>query len=220
MPSLTLPLSSALGAQFIMLKYSDNVKFQPWQGEKYGDNSRFGIGILILGESHYGNTGEERANITKEYINNEWSHAFWTEIGSMVMNANKEEFERHEFWEHVAFYNYVQSFAGTGPRQSPTSKQFQDSEQAFVEVLENLKPKLILVMGKRLWGNAANFGRKGEPIVSEKKISNTWLYPFRGGEAFTVCINHPASFGFVASHWTPIVQKSIQIAKIDAQVCT
>lgn len=198
-------------------EYTEQVKFYPWVGKNYGKHSRFGMSVLVLGESHYGEkeelTKDFTQSLTKSYINHEMSHAFWTEIGSMVLNMPHTEFERHDFWEHVAFYNYVQTLAGASARQSPTTTQFEESENAFFEVIEKTQPDLIIGLGKRLWNNASNKGRSGEKISVKNKIANVWYYPYRGREATAVFVNHPASFGFVASAWSPVIQEALKIAK-------
>ena len=45
------------------------VNFLPWVGQHYGRGSRFGVRLLVLGESHYGTPGEEGPDYTKEGLN-------------------------------------------------------------------------------------------------------------------------------------------------------
>ena len=193
------------------------VNFLPWVGEYYGDNSRFGLSLLILGESHYGNENElDREftrRLTQEYVDGDWSHAFWTEIGMMVLGFDKDQFDRRDFWEHVAFYNYVQSTAGSGARQAPSSKQFSESESAFFQVLESLTPDLVIMLGKRLWNSAPSIGRVGESIVIKEKKGLVWFYPISNGEVMTLAVNHPASFGFDPHSWHSVIKSAIETVK-------
>ena len=48
------------------------------------------------------------------------------------------------------FYNYVQTCVSKA-RKSPEKWQFDESEDAFFEVLDYYKPDVILVWGTRLW---------------------------------------------------------------------
>lgn len=147
-----------------------NVKFLPWVGKNY-EKGINGKKILVLGESHYGS--EERTDITNDvvsrflkYHKGEGEFEFWmntnTKFAKTFNNGEMSKEEIVEFWESIVFYNYVQTLMSE-PRQSPTSEQFENSKEAFYEVIEQYQPDLIVVWGLRLWGAMPDQGRWGEP---------------------------------------------------------
>lgn len=196
----------------IALNDSDGIRFLPWIGNKYGENSRFGIGVLVLGEAHYGSKRDYTKSLTRdytgEYIRGCWNHRFWTGIGQVLMGCSQWDFERSELWDHIAFYNYLQWFAAEGPRQAPQKKFWNQSEQPFKLVLHILKPKLVLVLGERLWSWLPTEDRPGSTlqIEGETQTRETCLYATGPG---TFClagrIRHPSA-AFSWSKWYPYVK--------------
>ena len=95
---------------------------------------------------------------------------------------NLEFEDKKNAWEHLSFYNYVQE-AMTGPRVSPTPEDFKNSEEAFWEILNELKPDLIIVWGARLYNNLPQEGKQLEDLevvvndLFQKKDSlEIWSY--------------------------------------------
>lgn len=136
------------------------INFTPFVGNEYFKQSSK---ILILGESHYrqekfGTEREYTINVVKRLgkrINGE-RHAFFTKIAKILSRkpyANLSNMDAQAFWETVAFYNYVQSFVGTKPKERPTPKMFEDSQYAMKEILFSLKPDIIVVLGVELYKN-------------------------------------------------------------------
>ena len=142
-----------------------NVLFTPYIGEKYQQGYQ-GKKVLVLGESHYSADEDGNASlddptftnyIVQEFINyqkgkrehNNWMNTF-TKFAKVFHNGDLSTNEIVEFWERVAFYNYVQE-PMAAPRQSPTTEQFTKSEKAFWEVLEVCRPDIIVVWSHRLW---------------------------------------------------------------------
>lgn len=130
------------------------VTFHPWVGPLYGGESRFGLPLLVLGESHYGSKKDERSTLTSEVVQ-EWAHEkrdrFCTVIAN-VLTDNRgwiSNARRAKAWDQIAFYNLVQSLMD-GPRQPPTFRQWVDAQQPFQTVLAALKPAAVLVLGQRL----------------------------------------------------------------------
>lgn len=64
--------------------------------------------------------------------------------------------ERFETWQHVAFYNFVQEIVGEGSRIPPTPEAWKAAEAPFFEVVRELDPDVILVLGNRLWDKVPN----------------------------------------------------------------
>lgn len=145
--------------------------FQPHIGKDYR-NQKFRI--LILGESHY--FGEEdmqlfhknnkhphitniTQNVVKNYIQykqgkapfHRWMNTF-TRFSNATEGKTLSNSETVDFWERIAFYNFVQ-FPISGPRIAPTAEQFVQSKETFKKVLKDLNPHLVVFWGFRLWQN-------------------------------------------------------------------
>ena len=90
------------------------VVFDPWVGSKYKSDNRFGVRVLVLGESHYGITPTSDFTIgviERELDKNTGKHRFFTKISKVLLNVGTEKGiskeERAEPWDHIAFYNYI-----------------------------------------------------------------------------------------------------------------
>jgi len=132
--------------------------FQPWVGKDYWDKGLAGRRLLILGESHYGEKGSEYPGFTSEVVK-EWGQnkraAFFTKICNLCLNKEDNSVsdeERSDFWEKVSFYNYIQELL-PGPRCRPTEEMWAAGATPFLQVVKDLKPNLILVLGKELEGH-------------------------------------------------------------------
>lgn len=97
---------------------------------------------------------------------------------------------KSKFWSRVAFYNYCQEIVADKARVRPKDAIWKNSEPAFNEVLKQLKPDLVVVLGKEL-------SRKIPDITDE----------------YEVCVvNHPSS-AFSYDKWIPVVRD--KLAKLD-----
>lgn len=178
--------------------------FEPWVGSSYRANDDR---LLVLEESHYGPASmpaDSTRVLTQEYVDGEWRHRFWTNIMQVVSGRPHWEIDRTEFWERIAFYNYVQQPVAETAGVAPTSEMFAASKAAFFSVLDGLNPKTILVLSKRLWKNLPSEGRPGQNIRCCDGSRETWIYPFHGGQALAVWLPHP-SYGFSWRRWHPCV---------------
>ena len=135
------------------------IRFQPWIGEHYHEADLYGLRILLLGESHYGK-GDEDSSFTKRVVK-KWGqdnhNRFFTKIAKFILNQGKggnlSTAKRRAFWEQVAFYNYVQEIVGAKARIRPTREMWKRSQEAYYEVLQHLKPDLVVILGKQLARN-------------------------------------------------------------------
>lgn len=133
------------------------VKFLPFVGEHY-HNSRYGVRVLVLGESHYGATEDSGPDFTQKvvqdcaYVPGEPFFSKLTNVLRGRIDWPTDE-ERHETWQHVAFYNFIQEFVGGQSRIAPTPAMWQAAQAPFLEVVRTLEPDVILVLGSRLWNN-------------------------------------------------------------------
>lgn len=206
--------------------YSDKVTFHPWVGDKYeygikgfDENGKIVYGtkedpgkkILVVGESHYcANLADDKSKLsklTKKIIadlidpNSEWEpykNTYTKFIKSLTGYLDNLEFyDKKEAWEHLGFYNYVQK-AMIGPRVTPTSKDFKNSEEAFWEILNKLKPDLVIIWGARLYNNLPQEGKQLEDFTVQNKYGDdvyveVWSYEIDNKDTPLIGINHPSS---------------------------
>lgn len=181
-----------------MINKLENVNFYPWVGSNY-ENSMFGIKILILGESHYAEHDDEPdSDWTKHVIKHNAQdnpNAFFTKITKAVLGLNSgaelSEETRSNFWEHVAFYNYVQGIVGESGRIRPTNEMWKGAERPFLSVVESLKPDVVIVLGAML-------GEWVPTLNNDVKVA--YLY-------------HPSSGYFNYEGAIPAIKKAMDEAK-------
>jgi hypothetical protein len=194
--------------------------FQPWIGQRYGeglDECR----TLVLGEAHYeweeNQTLESQLTIecVQEQINGEWTKQFWTNIAVALLGYRPSFEEKRQFWDSVAFYNYIQESVGFGPRTRPTRSMWLKARQPFYSVLRQLKPQLVVVLGYGLWGWLPSDGKEG-PSISGAPQKQTWIYSVGGSEeCLAYGVRHPSA-GFSGQTWS----RYIATARESAQCLT
>lgn len=168
------------------------IYYEPWKGRNYGNNNKR---LFILGESHYGDDKSDATiRYTKQYCEGKFSARFWTITMQIVSGKHNSELNRFEFWNNVAFYNFIQEPVGDDARVRPTIKMWEKAQQPFKQVLDKLKPTHMLVLGKELWENLPNEGKQG-PLLKIPKCENrdTWIYPCKDGEVLATWVYHPSS---------------------------
>ena len=137
------------------------VTFHPWVGANFGRESRFGVRLLVLGESHYDNDPEySDCGFTQEVVR-DWGQnhrqQFFTKIAKVLLGHREwiNDDVRSEIWEHTAFYDFVQSVV-SAPRAPPKSRQWCEAQAPFNTVLKSLKPDAVLILGSRLSDHVLN----------------------------------------------------------------
>ena len=200
-----------------------DVFFKPYVGKNYFEKGYLGKKLLILGESHY--CGERSAidsqcgiaekclqlskccDITNNVLNGffdskkgiaeaePWMRTY-TRFTNIFLGEQVNNEELLEFWDCVMFYNYVQK-PTKAPRISPENQEFEDSENAFFEVLEKYKPDLVIVWGARLEGKLPQKNK----TLSDFEILNTpyhkiHYYEVANKKIPAYAIYHPSSPSF------------------------
>ena len=182
------------------------VKMFPWVGKSYNDAGYRGRKLLILGESEYEWHPEALQPEIATWLitanaNGGLRNPFYTKIYNSFSDEPKRQSLEHfaEFWNSVAFYNYIQEKVGTTPRQRPTWEMWPRWRDTFLLVLEKLKPNRVLVLGRALWNNLNALGLIGNGMNNEA------FFSIGDGKSIKVAhIPHPASFGFKPSEWKKI----------------
>ena len=174
-----------------------NVVFKPWIGSNF-ESSKLGSRVLVVGESHYGEEGSEHDGFTADVVKacgQTDRLPFFTKIAKTLLNYDSSNYlddqERADIWEQVAFYNYIQKFVGDTARIRPTNEMWEAAEHPFLEVVQSLKPEVIIVLGKTL--------AEYLPSVSDD---------------IAVCyLQHPSSGGYSYAVNNPLVLKALSGAK-------
>jgi hypothetical protein len=186
------------------------IHFLPWQGSAFPEKAD--RRLLVLGESHYSDAPEDEdftRSVVRQYVSGAENRAFLTNIAQAITGKPHWEIDRLEFWNSVAFYNYVQETVIEGRR--PTVKMFRDSEAAFFEVIDLLRPSHVLALGTRLWECMP-------PLQNEKLNFECGGQRHQYGEyrraaecILAMHIVHPSSGGFSSREWYPVIQKFLEM---------
>ena len=171
--------------------------FDPWIGPNYESQGLHGLKIFFLGEAHYGKPHEKSKGMTKRVVEDcglIGGFAFFTKVaktglfkysGDVLTNI-----ERRNFWNSIAFYNYIQDFPSDGPRVPPTKEMWVDAAAPFLGALKELKPDLVVILGKEL-------GRQ----ITEMPADITFCQ-----------INHPSS-SYSYKKWVPKLEQIVKDLK-------
>lgn len=204
-----------------------NVFFKPWVGRNYETGGIFGKKILVLGEAHLCDgcndcgrveNAEECADFTSakcidfllEGFTAPWTGTFRKFERSLVNRETDLDASR-EIWNSLAFYNYVQK-AMDSSRKSPEWVDFRNSEDAFFEVIDELKPDLIIVWGvRRMYANlpGGDRWREGDKLTIENHdVKNGYYRLADGSEARTIWVYHPSS-GYSWDWWHSVIKTEL-----------
>ena len=193
----------------------EHVYFKPWRGDNYQSGHRFGKRVLVLGEAHYEwdkNMPLLPPDLTIQCIEEQISGeerpiAFWTKIAIAFLNEHPSVEDKREFWHSLAFYNYIQESVGFGPRVRPTEEMWEKAREPFNEVLSELRPQFIAVLGYRLWEKIPEDGSQGPPVSDAYGNDvHIWRYQHPEGKAWAFRMMHPSG-PFSSRSWhTPLIQ--------------
>lgn len=201
------------------------VKFKPWVGENYETGIHQGKKLMILGESHYCANPETEAteditikvieDLLDPFSEHEGYKNTYTKFAKAVVGEKQFSDEtKKDFWQHVIFYNYVQT-AISGARIAPTTEQFRNSEQAFFEVISQYQPDLIIVWGKRLYNNLPQQGTQLPDLQISQGIyagesSEVWSYTIEGKTIALLPITHPSASMFELQYHKDLIYQFIE----------
>ena len=137
----------------------------------------------------------------------------------VVAGRHKTEIDRVDFWQSVAFYNFIQEFVA-GPRMHPVPEAWRSARPAFEAVLEALRPQALLILGARLWNNLPNSEleslhseREGPQLRAGELSGKSWLYLLPdSSKVLAAGIHHPSSVGFSWERWHPVVSALLNTA--------
>jgi hypothetical protein len=200
------------------------VKLHPWIGKSYG-HGLYKHPILILGESEYDKYGQAAKCGDTNWCINEVitgekpGRKYFPNIASMFLGREPEtQGERSEFWQSVAYYNYVQEQLPSS-RTRPNRQMWRSTApEAFREVLAKHKPKFVVVLGFDNWRWLLAADRDGpviraQPPVTIRSRDNDirrtyWYKTGPHSEALAIAVKHPSRV-FDPSDWHLWLQKAM-----------
>lgn len=197
--------------------------FHPWVGKDYATGGIFGKKILVLGESHYCGESCEgcgtdkcaechsftvnvmNAHLDPNVPRENWMRTFVKFERSLVNHETDLE-ERTKIWDCLAFYNYLQ-VAVDDTREAGPIQQYRDAEQPFFQVLDNLKPDLLIVWGHRLWNllPSKNWFEGSKILIDDYSVNNGYYHTDNGTVVKSVCVYHPSA-GYSWDFWYKVIQ--------------
>lgn len=210
-----------------------NVRFLPWVGKNYEKRLFFGKKILVLGESH--NCGKEGCtreeceskeafiecrnmtnNTMKVFFERPERHKPWmntyTKFERSLFGEWTNAEDRKEIWDAVAFYNYLQ-YSVDGSRKAGEDDAYEKAIVPFYQVIDFLKPEVIIVWGQRLWYNLPGDERWEEcdsiKMYDGYNIENGFYKLSNGDKAKVFQVNHPSS-GYTWEYWHKVIKTMLQ----------
>ena len=204
-----------------------HVFFEPWIGKDYNTGGIFSKKILVLGESHY--CGSESCNqcglkygetcedlnptvVIETYLSGhkaEWTRTI-TKFERSLVNKETNLNDSKDIWNSVAFFNFLQ-VAMKEPRQKGTAEDYEEGRIAFLEVVENLQPDLIIVWGStRLYDNLPETGwLSGDNLEFDgKRIRNGYYQLMNGCKSRLIAVNHPST-GYSPQWWYKVISSQM-----------
>lgn len=206
-----------------------HVFFKPWVGKNYETGGIFDKKILVLGESHYcGGCNQcglkfspqcEEVNTSKVIqlllngYTDKWTPTFRKFERSLVNKTTTLD-DSQKIWNSVAFYNFLQ-VAMNDKRQGGSAEDYEEGRKAFLEVLENLQPDLIIVWGTtRLYNNLPKINcgwNIGEKIMVDGwPVPNGYYQLLNGKKSQLIAVWHPStSRGYSWDWWYKVISTQL-----------
>lgn len=140
--------------------------YDPWVGADYADRKRrldnrehfsgSNWFLHVLGESHYvDDPNENGRDLTKRVVcrysdPRGESAIFFNRVLQAAQGCDYYDVDRVGGWSDIAFSNYVQEPLSAS-RVAPDNGQWASAAKCLVSQLAITKPRVLLVLGKRLW---------------------------------------------------------------------
>lgn len=121
---------------------------QPWVGEHYHyDETR----LLLLGKRR-DPMPDHPTEMVKEVLDDfEGAMSFMKMLSRGLAGEEEPSKERLEYvWHRVAFTYYVSGTTGEAGER-PTPDMWKAAKHAFPNILNKLRPRRIIVIGKKMW---------------------------------------------------------------------
>ncbi len=203
------------------------VRFEPWEGKEYQAGGIFKKKILVIGESFYCSEEEAEkyaATLTEKVVtdylairNGEfrendggWTNTYLKFERSLV-NKETTPDDSQEIWNSIAFYNYLQ-IPMSGARESGSKLDYKNAEKAFFEVINELRPDLIIVWGVgKLFNNLPeDKWTWGKPLnVDGWDINNGYYQLDNKKQVRCIAVYHPST-GYQWDWWHKVIKGELK----------
>ncbi|MBR4645869.1 MAG: hypothetical protein IKO75_01970 [Bacteroidales bacterium] len=185
-----------------------HIRFKPWVGNKYETSGFLGKKILAIGESFYCSEEQAVATLTDKVVtdylairngefrenNGKWTNTYLKFERSLKGKETSPE-DSQDIWNSISFYNYLQ-VPMSGARESGATIDYKNAEDAFLEVINELQPDLIIVWGVgKLFNNLPEDKWSwGKPLdVDGWNINNGYYQLKNKKQARCIAVYHPSS---------------------------
>lgn len=205
------------------------VYFKPWVGKNYQTGGIFNKRILAVGEGHvcggecqhecglkYANECEDltTTKVVNDYLNDcggRWTYTYRKFERSLIDLEAETIPSSEEIWQSIAFFNFLQ-VAISSARKAGTYEDYMEGQTAFLEVIEELQPELIIVWGVgRLFNNLPEEGWSwGESLViDEYPVKNGYyLLKKNGRKARCIAVYHPSA-AYSPGWWYKVISSQL-----------
>lgn len=201
------------------IEFSSQVKMKPWIGINYFSSK---IKMRILGESLYDVKATKNSIIKQvQGIREEtWTWAYFTKIKN-VFNLESDTYtnsvEKESFWNSVCYYEYL-THAMHEAKEKVPAEYWEEAKEPFIEVVEKLKPTVVVCIGFDTFNHLPLFGEE-HGIIKISGIDDVlyvWKYNVRIKSSkitkpVYVCkIRHPSAPGFTNENWFKLFRKFLK----------
>lgn len=220
--------------------FSSDVFFAPWIGQNYEKGLFQNKRTLVLGNSFYCSFssltepyevckknnrcmkqkypaccfyGIDCLSLSFKDMSNTHKHLMGILAGMDYHDTSLPE-ATESIKQSIAFYNFIQEALDTGSNK-PTKEQCIRSDSAFFEVLEKLRPQIIIALGtSHMWtdlpGDEGRYHDRWEwrkPFEDENFSLNQGSYSLNDGQKIPILlIKHP-SRNYEPILWNSIIKK-------------
>ena len=206
----------------------EHVFFDPWVGKNYKTGGYFKKRILAVGEGHvcggecqhecglkYANECEDltTTKVVKDYLKDcggRWTSTYRKFERSLINTDTENKPSSEEIWQSIAFFNFLQVAISTA-RQAGSYEDYIEGQTAFLEVIENLQPELIIVWGVgRLFNNLPEKGWEwGDSlIIDDYDVKNGYYHLKNGEKSRCIAVYHPSA-AFSPGWWHKVISSQL-----------
>jgi len=179
----------------------------PWEGAYYASGFRSGLKLLVLGESQYVPEGQAWPNrpetytleVVQDFIKLDGRGSYTMDFAGRlhrILTGSDDPTERQvkEAWGRIAYANYIPEIVGYGAIARKRSEHWQDGHQRLPELLDDLEPDRVLVLGRATWLHILHgrWSTHGEGWSIGGKQRGLWEFDVGGKVALSSWIYHPS----------------------------
>jgi hypothetical protein len=166
--------------------------FKPHIGSKYEQTH-----TLIVSESAYDWVGDDGAIYSPQEshpkdsidwnIKNFGRNQYFRSINRVLCGVeHPPSAKMYELWDRYAYTIYVQQSVGQGAGKRPKSDQWAHAGKQFLKLLEELRPRKVIVTGVDMWNRM--------PDTAVRILDDLQAYRLKDGSlAWCLAVPHPAN---------------------------